>query len=200
TVDGHHAELQQTSETGNARRALRVQIGDQPGLGVVGLLQHVVLTVEGRESRDRPERLLAENQRIRRHVGENRGQEEIGPDVRALAAGKEPRTPLQRIGHMLLLFRDGARIDEWADVGVFETRSDRKRAHLFGKGLHKGAVDRLLDIEAVCREAVLARCGELRRNRAFQDRKSTRLNSSHVKISYAVFCLKKKKNLPRDYT
>src|SRR5690606_41720074 len=28
---------------------------------------------------------------------------------------------------------------------------------------------------------------------ATQDRKSTRLNSSHVKISYAVFCLKKKK-------
>src|SRR5690625_8037267 len=26
----------------------------------------------------------------------------------------------------------------------------------------------------------------------FQDRKSTRLNSSHVAISYAVFCLKKK--------
>src|SRR5439155_6395945 len=29
----------------------------------------------------------------------------------------------------------------------------------------------------------------------WQDRKSTRLNSSHVAISYAVFCLKKKKNL-----
>src|SRR5690606_42042278 len=29
---------------------------------------------------------------------------------------------------------------------------------------------------------------------AFLDRKSTRLNSSHVKISYAVFCLKKKIN------
>src|SRR5690606_41415467 len=28
---------------------------------------------------------------------------------------------------------------------------------------------------------------------AGRDRKSTRLNSSHVKISYAVFCLKKKK-------
>src|SRR2546427_3305474 len=27
------------------------------------------------------------------------------------------------------------------------------------------------------------------------DRKSTRLNSSHSQISYAVFCLKKKKNL-----
>src|SRR3989442_11590559 len=27
-----------------------------------------------------------------------------------------------------------------------------------------------------------------------RDRKSTRLNSSHVRISYAVFCLKKKKN------
>src|SRR5690606_40298550 len=31
-----------------------------------------------------------------------------------------------------------------------------------------------------------------RRQRATRDRKSTRLNSSHVKISYAVFCLKKK--------
>src|SRR5207302_9453135 len=30
-----------------------------------------------------------------------------------------------------------------------------------------------------------------------KDRKSTRLNSSHVKISYAVFCLKKKKKKKR---
>src|SRR5690349_23459479 len=29
--------------------------------------------------------------------------------------------------------------------------------------------------------------------RPYGDRKSTRLNSSHVEISYAVFCLKKKK-------
>src|SRR5256885_6986939 len=29
-----------------------------------------------------------------------------------------------------------------------------------------------------------------------RDRKSTRLNSSHLVISYAVFCLKKKKNSP----
>src|SRR5690349_22380597 len=28
-----------------------------------------------------------------------------------------------------------------------------------------------------------------------EDRKSTRLNSSHVEISYAVFCLKKKKTI-----
>src|SRR3712207_8119634 len=28
-----------------------------------------------------------------------------------------------------------------------------------------------------------------------RDRKSTRLNSSHANISYAVFCLKKKKNI-----
>src|SRR5690606_40483574 len=36
---------------------------------------------------------------------------------------------------------------------------------------------------------------DVRWNRPIQhrDRKSTRLNSSHVKISYAVFCLKKKK-------
>src|SRR3712207_7205407 len=32
------------------------------------------------------------------------------------------------------------------------------------------------------------------RLRQIRDRKSTRLNSSHANISYAVFCLKKKKN------
>src|SRR2546429_5263963 len=33
-----------------------------------------------------------------------------------------------------------------------------------------------------------------------EDRKSTRLNSSHGYISYAVFCLKKKKKEQRDYS
>src|SRR2546430_13544310 len=33
------------------------------------------------------------------------------------------------------------------------------------------------------------------RHRGTGDRKSTRLNSSHSQISYAVFCLKKKKNI-----
>src|SRR2546430_6092205 len=35
-----------------------------------------------------------------------------------------------------------------------------------------------------------------RAGQAHLDRKSTRLNSSHSQISYAVFCLKKKKHLP----
>src|SRR2546429_5841858 len=38
--------------------------------------------------------------------------------------------------------------------------------------------------------------GTLRIALAHRDRKSTRLNSSHGYISYAVFCLKKKTNLP----
>src|SRR2546430_7698814 len=35
-----------------------------------------------------------------------------------------------------------------------------------------------------------------RQHPQYPDRKSTRLNSSHSQISYAVFCLKKKKNSP----
>src|SRR5205807_4533485 len=50
-----------------------------------------------------------------------------------------------------------------------------------------------------CRSAQPARAGQpalvaARSRRLPLDRKSTRLNSSHVVISYAVFCLKKKKN------
>src|SRR3712207_8015854 len=37
------------------------------------------------------------------------------------------------------------------------------------------------------------------RTSAFEDRKSTRLNSSHANISYAVFCLKKKKHARCSY-
>src|SRR5690606_41969087 len=38
----------------------------------------------------------------------------------------------------------------------------------------------------------LSKSWQIQRTGRFKDRKSTRLNSSHVKISYAVFCLKKK--------
>src|SRR2546426_6171988 len=42
--------------------------------------------------------------------------------------------------------------------------------------------------------ALRRRLGALGTVQARPDRKSTRLNSSHLVISYAVFCLKKKKN------
>src|SRR3989442_9296618 len=47
----------------------------------------------------------------------------------------------------------------------------------------------LSSITDVVKHGIRERFAELRRI----DRKSTRLNSSHVRISYAVFCLKKKK-------
>src|SRR3712207_7350103 len=43
------------------------------------------------------------------------------------------------------------------------------------------------------RAADLERVGGVLPHGAVRDRKSTRLNSSHANISYAVFCLKKKK-------
>src|SRR5258707_8520610 len=45
------------------------------------------------------------------------------------------------------------------------------------------------------REEIDEVLGEIRARRAARDRKSTRLNSSHANISYAVFCLKKKTEL-----
>src|SRR2546430_3510293 len=42
---------------------------------------------------------------------------------------------------------------------------------------------------------LLERAAKLKSGGSLTDRKSTRLNSSHSQISYAVFCLKKKKTL-----
>src|SRR5690606_40223684 len=49
------------------------------------------------------------------------------------------------------------------------------------------------DLESITHPLIRRRAEELERAAPAEDRKSTRLNSSHVKISYAVFCLKKKK-------
>src|SRR5690606_39849525 len=68
-------------------------------------------------------------------------------------------------------------------IGVHGTRR-----LLFAKQL---LTDTALPITDV---AMAAGFGSLRRFNT-TDRKSTRLNSSHVKISYAVFCLKKKNKL-----
>src|SRR3712207_6917355 len=54
----------------------------------------------------------------------------------------------------------------------------------------------LPDAEALAGRGVAVLCGTLAKLPAaepYEDRKSTRLNSSHANISYAVFCLKKKK-------
>src|SRR3712207_7593996 len=47
---------------------------------------------------------------------------------------------------------------------------------------------------ARARRDAAARARRRRVDQGLPDRKSTRLNSSHANISYAVFCLKKKKN------
>src|SRR5947207_8553860 len=49
-------------------------------------------------------------------------------------------------------------------------------------------------VTAEIRKLLLRLPAEQEKLANFRDRKSTRLNSSHTVISYAVFCLKKKKN------
>src|SRR5256886_3564400 len=75
-----------------------------------------------------------------------------------------------------------------ADLAVVERRLEKTR-----KTARAG--DKDAQAELVVLERVLA---ELDAGRG--DRKSTRLNSSHSQISYAVFCLKKKKKEPRPLT
>src|SRR5690606_41001696 len=84
------------------------------------------------------------------------------------------------------------------------TRRSCMRAHLQSidelaplLAAQRRAFDRHGPVSAEERRARLQRVIDLLVDH-HQDRKSTRLNSSHVKISYAVFCLKKKKNKTKD--
>src|SRR5437667_2070094 len=62
--------------------------------------------------------------------------------------------------------------------------------HVAGRTFHEKG-ESLRAVSRIERQAVLG--GETARRLSPLDRKSTRLNSSHITISYAVFCLKKKK-------
>src|SRR5207248_8790330 len=71
----------------------------------------------------------------------------------------------------------------WNDVSVFGGSTPE----LAQAGLHDGLVALRPDAREPLALGLLGRVS--------QDRKSTRLNSSHRTISYAVFCLKKKTNM-----
>src|SRR5690606_39987992 len=60
-----------------------------------------------------------------------------------------------------------------------------------GAGLRRHITPRLLSASCLIERDLVTPAVSLLRS---TDRKSTRLNSSHVKISYAVFCLKKKRS------
>src|SRR5256885_5663578 len=86
-----------------------------------------------------------------------------------------------------------ARLAQLVDVPVFGTEQNPSRL-----GANDAELRALCDrtLSKMHFSAVAEGLGEwLRPPARPQDRKSTRLNSSHLVISYAVFCLKKKNNI-----
>src|SRR5690348_18105064 len=92
------------------------------------------------------------------------------------------RPPRSTLFPYTTLFRSGSVHDRRASGLGARDRLDRRRAA-------RPSADDLV----VRRDTV-----DLVSGRDRQDRKSTRLNSSHPSISYAVFCLKKKKKNKKD--
>src|SRR3712207_8717768 len=96
------------------------------------------------------------------------------------------RPPRSTLFPYTTLFRSG----ELPDWQYDELLTDRTR--LVAVTAASNAIGTCPDIATIVERAHQA--GAL----VFVDRKSTRLNSSHANISYAVFCLKKKKNICND--
>src|SRR5688572_31288079 len=81
------------------------------------------------------------------------------------------------------------------DSGVLqEVQIERTSRVGLVSNIYKGKVSRVLPgMQAAFVELGLERTAFLHASDIARDRKSTRLNSSHSQISYAVFCLKKKR-------
>src|SRR5207342_3860400 len=72
-------------------------------------------------------------------------------------------------------------------LGLFFFFNDTATTEIYTLSLHDALPIHHMVGEPIIPSTTAARWG------FWRDRKSTRLNSSHVKISYAVFCLNKKK-------
>src|SRR2546430_5639655 len=110
---------------------------------------------------------------------------------RSLAARLPLQGPSKRLQLVVPLFSPRASIAPNAARYLFQSLLAllpiRKRLSI-APALDKGTIDMMLGDELADHFEDVGRHGHLFN----QDRKSTRLNSSHSQISYAVFCLKKK--------
>src|SRR3712207_8612025 len=91
------------------------------------------------------------------------------------------RPPRSTLFPYTTLFRSGKNDAEIGEVAKPEVDVGRLERRAFGRGRERGGAGALVLIGV---ERIIVE----------QDRKSTRLNSSHANISYAVFCLKKNNN------
>src|SRR5690606_16903841 len=122
------------------------------------------------------------------------GQHLLGDGARVTGVGAPARTDrvLGLLGEHRLFFAGADAHDLVAPLAGLDGGDELPgdlltsgRDHAVGGGRHAVAA---LDLDLTL---PLGQGGVL----LLEDRKSTRLNSSHVKISYAVFCLKKKKEI-----
>src|SRR5438132_7942287 len=112
----------------------------------------------------------------------------LPPESNALAAVPRWRAVCRVRGHKLVSHTEQVPQDNWCDVG---------QANQHGCVVQI-VVGHVVNARSGCEQfgAVVeadANHKRTRLSRTMRDRKSTRLNSSHTVISYAVFCLKKKK-------
>src|SRR3712207_7726648 len=99
------------------------------------------------------------------------------------------RPPRSTLFPYTTLFRSvGVAEGQVQEVG--HQRAERPLVDVLGGGRQRAEGLAVVAAAHGHRALETARAGQLQAG----DRKSTRLNSSHANISYAVFCLKKKKN------
>src|SRR2546428_6343542 len=77
---------------------------------------------------------------------------------------------------------------------IFFFFNDTATTEIYTLSLHDALPIYLLKIRRFLDDTFAYDAGKSDAHSGERDRKSTRLNSSHDQISYAVFCLKKKKN------
>src|SRR2546430_13512619 len=108
------------------------------------------------------------------------------------------RPPRSTLFPYTTLFRSRADLARGVQEAIVETLTAKALRALEYTGLSVLVVSGGVSANRALRERLTAAAGN-RGARVYYprielDRKSTRLNSSHSQISYAVFCLKKKKN------
>src|SRR5688572_18028746 len=129
----------------------------------------------------------------------------FGTNTQGQGLPRQPRQSiLQQTGKIqtqVLALKCGTAIGDLSGEEVHLRAADKTRDHdVGGLVINVRSASYLLDLSSIQNDDLFPQgqrfglvVGDIQDGRS--DRKSTRLNSSHSQISYAVFCLKKKKHL-----
>src|SRR5690606_23261083 len=168
SVDGHHASFQALRNIQASRKALCVDICNQPVFGIVSATNGFFLGVKAEDRRNRTKYFCVYQFSVGAHVSQYGGKVVIPLLVKSLPAAHDFGALADGIINKIRYTFDGGRVNDRATFGCFLNAGPNTQClHLLAECFDKSVVNAILDKDAVSGSACFATISHLGDHGAF---------------------------------